>query len=73
MNKEDAAIELEVFKLVDHWIDKDTYDLWFKTRSYNGFEETHHVSSNNPDYHSIVSLVARKAYDVGYTNSVRAN
>ena len=66
---EEVALELAVFKLVDHSIDKDTYDLTFKTRTTNGFENTTRVSSDNPDYHKIVSLVARKAY-VWYSNSV---
>ena len=61
---EEVALELAVFKLVDHSIDKDTYDLTFKTRTTNGFESTTTiVYSNNPDYHKIVSLIARKAYD----------
>ena len=59
---EDVALELAVFKLVDHSIDRDTYDLIFKTRTTNGFESITIISSNNPDYHKIVSLVARKAY-----------
>ena len=59
---EEVALELAVFTLVDHSIDKDTYDLTFKTRTTNGFENTTVVDSNNQDYHRIVSLVARKAY-----------
>ena len=59
----DAELELEVFRLVDHSIDKDTYDLSFTTRTTNGFESTHIVDSNNPDYRQIVALIARKAYD----------
>lgn len=65
---EDIALELEVFKLVDHSIDKDTYDLVFTTRTTNGFEDTTIVSSNNPDYHKIVSLIARKSYDTTTDN-----
>ena len=60
---EEVALELAVFKLVDHSIDKDTYDLTFTTTTTNGFESTHVVDSNNPDYHKIVSLIARKSYD----------
>ena len=60
---EEVALELAVFKLVDHSIDKDTYDLTFKTRTTNGFESTTIVASNNPDYRQIVALIARKAYD----------
>ena len=60
---EEVALELAVFTLVDHSIDKDTYDLRFTTRTTNGFESTTIVDSNNPDYHKIVSLIARKAYD----------
>ena len=59
----DAELELEVFRLVDHSIDKDTYDLIFTTCTTNGFEATHIVDSNNPDYRQIVALIARKAYD----------
>lgn len=59
----DAELELAVFRLVDHSIDKDTYDLIFTTCTTNGFESTTIVDSNNPDYHKIVSLIARKAYD----------
>ena len=59
----DAELELEVFRLVDHSIDKDTYDLIFTTCTTNGFESTHIVDSNNPDYRQIVALIARKAYD----------
>lgn len=66
---EEVALELAVFNLVDHSIDKDTYDLTFKTRTTNGFENTTIVDSNNPDYHKIVSLIARKAYD-HITNNV---
>lgn len=69
LTAEEVALELAVFTLVDHSIDKDTYDLTFKTRTTNGFENTTIVSSNNPDYHKIVSLVARKAY-VWYSDSV---
>ena len=60
---EDIALELAVFNLVDHSIDKDTYNLTFTTTTTNGFESTTIVDSNNPDYHKIVSLIARKAYD----------
>ena len=60
---EDVDLELAVFTLVDHSIDKDTYDLVFTTRTTNGFESTHIVDSNNPDYRQIVALIARKAYD----------
>ena len=60
---EEVALELAVFKLVDHSIDKDTYDLTFTTSTTNGFESTTIVASNNPDYHKIVSLIARKSYD----------
>ena len=60
---EDIALELSVFKLVDHSIDRDTYDLVFKTRTTNGFEDTTIISSNNPDYHKIVALIARKYND----------
>ena len=60
---EEVALELAVFTLVDHSIDKDTYDLRFTTTTTNGFESTTIVASNNPDYHKIVSLIARKAYD----------
>ena len=63
LTAEDIALELEVFTLVDHSIDKDTYDLIFTTRTTNGFEDTTIVSSNNPDYHKIVSLIARKYHD----------
>ena len=59
---EEVALELAVFKLVDHSIDKDTYDLTITTRTTNDFENTTRVSSDNPDYYKIVSLVARKAY-----------
>ena len=59
---EEVALELAVFTLVDHSIDKDTYDLTITTRTTNDFENTTRVSSDNPDYHKIVSLVARKAY-----------
>ena len=48
---EEVALELAVFKLVDHSIDKDTYDLRFTTTTTNGFESTTVVASNNPDYH----------------------
>ena len=65
---EDVALELSVFTLVDHSIDKDTYDLVFTTRTTNGFENTNIVDSNNPDYHKIVSLIARKAYDHSANN-----
>ena len=60
---EEVALELAVFTLVDYSIDKDTYDLTFTTITTNGFESTTIVDSNNPDYHKIVSLIARKAYD----------
>ena len=33
---EEVALELAVFKLVDHSIDKDTYDLRFTTTTTNG-------------------------------------
>ena len=69
---EEVALELAVFKLVDHSIDKDTYDLTFTTTTTNGFESTTIVDSNNPDYHKIVSLIARKAYDTT-TDNVPAN
>ena len=65
---EGVALELAVFKLVDHSIDKDTYDLTFKTTTTNGFESTTIVDSNNPDYHKIVSLIARKSYDTATNN-----
>ena len=60
---EDVDLELAVFTLVDHSIDKDTYDLVFTTTTTNGFESTTVVASNNPDYRQIVALIARKAYD----------
>ena len=60
---EEVDLELAVFTLVDHSIDKDTYDLRFTTKTTNGFESTHIVDSNNPDYRQIVALIARKAYD----------
>ena len=66
---EEVALELAVFKLVDHSIDKDTYDLTIKTRTSNGFESITIIASNNPDYRKIVSLVARKAY-VWYSDSI---
>ena len=66
---EDVALELEVFTLVDHSIDKDTYDLVFTTRTTNGFENTNIVDSNNPDYHKIVSLIARKYNDTASDNA----
>ena len=69
---EDIALELAVFNLVDHSIDKDTYDLTFTTTTTNGFESTTVVASNNPDYHKIVSLIARKSYDTT-TDNVPAN
>ena len=65
---EEVALELAVFKLVDHSIDKGTYDLTFKTRTTNGFESTTVVASNNPDYHKIVSLIVMKAYDHSTNN-----
>ena len=65
---EEVALELAVFKLVDHSIDKDTYDLTFTTTTTNGFESTTVVASNNPDYHKIVSLIARKSYDTATNN-----
>ena len=65
---EDVALELAVFTLVDHSIDKDTYDLVFTTRTTNGFENTNIVDSNNPDYHKIVSLIARKYNDTASNN-----
>ena len=65
---EEVALELAVFTLVDHSIDKDTYDLRFTTKTTNGFESTTIVDSNNPDYHKIVSLIARKAYDTATNN-----
>lgn len=69
---EDIALELAVFNLVDHSIDKDTHDLTFTTTTTNGFESTTIVDSNNPDYHKIVSLIARKSHDT-VTNNVSAN
>ena len=69
----DAELELEVFRLVDHSIDKDTYDLIFTTRTTNGFEATHIVDSNNPDYRQIVALIARKASNDTTTDNVPAN
>ena len=60
---EEVDLELAVFTLVDHSIDKDTYDLRFTTKTTNGFESTHIVDSNNPDYRQIVALIARKSYD----------
>ena len=69
LTAEDVALELAVFELVDHSIDKDTYDLTITTRTTNGFESITIIASNNPDYHSIISLVARKAY-VWYSDSV---
>ena len=68
---EDVALELEVFTLVDHSIDKDTYDLVFTTRTTNGFENTNIVDSNNPDYHKIVSLIARKYNDTASTSQAK--
>ena len=68
LTAEDVALELEVFRLVYHSIDKDTYDLIFTTRTTNGFEDTTIVSSNNPDYHKIVSLIARKYNDTASDN-----
>ena len=68
LTAEDVALELEVFRLVDHSIDKDTYDLIFTTRTTNGFENTTRVSSNNQDYHKIVSLIARKYNDTASDN-----
>ena len=65
---EEVALELAVFTLVDHSIDKDTYDLTFTTTTTNGFESTTVVVSNNPDYHKIVSLIARKSYDTATNN-----
>ena len=65
----DVALELDVFTLVDHSIDKDTYDLVFTTRTTNGFENTTIVDSNNPDYHKIVSLIARKYNDTASDNA----
>ena len=69
LTAEDVALELAVFTLVDHSIDKGTYDLTFKTRTTNGFENITIISSNNPDYHRIVSLIARKYHD-HVTNNV---
>lgn len=66
---EDIALELAVFTLVDYSIDKDTYDLTFTTTTTNGFESTTIVDSNNPDYHKIVSLIARKTYDHSTNNA----
>lgn len=66
---EDVALELSVFTLVDYSIDKDTYDLIFTTRTTNGFESTTIVDSDNPDYHEIVSLIARKLYDHSTNNA----
>ena len=68
LTAEDVALELEVFRLVDHSIDKDTYDLIFTTRTTNGFENTTRVYSNNPDYRMVIALVARKAYDHSANN-----
>ena len=65
----EAEIELAVFKLVGYSIDRDTNNLVFTTRTTSGFESTHIVASNNPDYHKIVSLIARKSYDT-VTNNV---
>ena len=59
----EAELELAVFKLVGYSIDKDTDNLIFTTTTANGFESTTVVASNNPDYHKIVSLIARKSYD----------
>ena len=64
----EAELELAVFELVDHSIDKDTHDLIFTTRTTNGFENTTRVSSNNQDYHKIVSLIARKYNDTASDN-----
>ena len=69
MSIEDVALELAVFKLVDHSISKDTHDLTFITRTSNGFEDINIISSNNPDYNKIVSLVARK-YNESLSNNV---
>ena len=69
LTAEDVALELAVFELVDHSIDKDTYDLIFTTRTTNGFESTTIVDSKNHDYHKIVSLIARKYHD-HVTNNV---
>ena len=66
---EDVALELSVFTLVDHSIDKDTHDLVFTTRTTNGFESTTIVDSNNPDYNKIVSLIARKYNDTASDNA----
>ena len=68
----EAELELAVFRLVDHSIDKDTYDLIFTTRTTNGFESTHIVDSNNPDYRQIVALIARKATNDTFSNHVPA-
>ena len=68
----EAEIELAVFKLVGYSIDRDTDNLVFTTRTTSGFESTTVVDSNNPDYHKIVSLIARKAYD-NTTDNVPAN
>ena len=59
----EAEIELAVFKLVGYSIDRDTDNLVFTTRTTSGFESTHIVVSNNPDYRQIVALIARKSYD----------
>ena len=69
---EEVDLELAVFKLVDHSIDKDTYDLRFTTKTTNGFESTHIVDSNNPDYRQIVALIARKASNDTFSNHVPA-
>ena len=69
---EEVDLELAVFTLVDHSIDKDTYDLRFTTKTTNGFESTHIVDSNNPDYRQIVALIARKASNDTFSNHVPA-
>ena len=69
---EEVELELAVFKLAGYSIDRDTDNLVFTTRTTNGFEDTTIVSSNNPDYHKIVSLIARKSYDTT-TDNVPAN
>ena len=67
----EAEIELAVFKLVGYSIDKDTDNLIFTTTTTSGFESTHIVASNNPDYRQIVALIARKSYDTVSTSQAR--
>ena len=68
----EAEIELAVFKLVGYSIDRDTDNLVFTTRTTSGFESTHIVASNNPDYRQIVALIARKATNDHSTDNVSA-